>query len=180
MNPRECKRILGEERGYSLVEMMISGAVLAISIVLVAYQQTSQFRAQRGITMQGQGREILQQILSKITQDQAQFLPLQNSTEQGYLQVVYIGCFDSTGVARDHDYSYSGMKTRTGFIGLTVSSVSSAHTEVCSPSKPGYEVHVVRSADNKSLDVHVILIGTTEGSGAAGTKYWKATVGLDA
>ena len=90
----QFSRIHESQQGFTLIEIMISVALLSISILGASYAFIGQKKATQGLVLQSQGQQIVRQIISRIEGAPGLFPYLLASTGN---PITYVACFSSSG-----------------------------------------------------------------------------------
>lgn len=153
------------EQGFSLIEVMVSGAILVVLMLGVAYQQTAQYQRHGAARIESQARQTVSQILSRIATSSKDFPEI----VVGGTSVTYIGCFSDDGTQQSANGSAGYFATPHP------SPTSIVATTVCGTNTGGIEVRVYRPNHANSLTVqaHILQHGTlaADGTDSRRTKY---------
>src|SRR4051812_33760877 len=77
-------------RGFTLVEVLISMALASVAITAANYQYVSQIQAQKGLSLQQQNRQLLNQVVAQLTSSPAMFPKM----IWGGYPATFVACFD--------------------------------------------------------------------------------------
>ncbi len=171
--------------GYSLIEILLSLALLSISILMVAVQQTLQMQSEGGAGLQMAARQLLQETAAELVANHASF---PNVTSPDGVPLVYVGCYldDRTEVDRVGPPGSAGR----GYVGVVPPDTfqlrarftdANGGGEICPVDQGGFEVHITRNAaDPREMNVIVIVLPFALGRPAeSSATVFETTVGVD-
>ncbi len=162
-------KITHSESGFSLVEVMISSALLCLAIIGTNIEWIQQQQAQSGLDLQFKARNVLQSVISQVAGSASEF---PSYTSSGSDRLTYVACFDELGAQR---------KNSTGKSSFTLMQVSadalSKPLSLTSGSGDAPGNRICASAANTSamtggLEAHVTPLGI----GTNGERLFQADV----
>lgn len=168
------RAIAASNGGFSMIEVMVSAAVLAIAILGLAMELAAQKAAKGSVDTANTGRRVMVRLVDSVVSQPYRFPPFSN----GGTQMVYVGCFDENGgpVPTDPAAPIPGVKDYIGVYSITPSSPASftavlpvGSGQVCTQNNPaqpgGFEVHVAPPPVGAAYKIQVAVIPIS----AAGT-----------
>jgi len=102
--------LLSDDAGFTLVEVMVSSALMIVSLLAASYSFVSQKTLSKSQDIQSQAKQTLDQIVAKIQSNPNQFPLLLDSTNSYAL--TYVACFADDGTALQ---TYNQAATDTTF-----------------------------------------------------------------
>jgi Prokaryotic N-terminal methylation motif len=173
--------LISNSQGYSLIEIIISAAILMIAILGANLQYIQQMQAQSGVSLQIGARQLLNQSISTVTGNPALFPKIVSGTQS----LSYVGCFQENGVQQGHDYdpvspgptptaiptpSFVGVFI-TGNLGQPASDPERPGSYICTQNKGGFEVHITWDSSNIRRIVYIDVITLFNGNPSANKNY---------
>ena len=138
-----------KKSGFTLVEMMISFAILMVVILGVSMQYMQQMKMQSGAALQTQARVSLNEIISKIKGTPNDFPAIYSASN---LPISFIGCYDHKGVPMTNSSGHRSFVAK--FLNEQERRMP---TEICASGAGGLEIHITRD-QNSEVTVEVVIL----------------------